>query len=144
MLMRPGGKSGDWRFGDDMERSALAHMPRGAIEPIKQVSAAWTRQLALGPVHETVQNERVVWTKQLRHLHFFRHACFADALEDVVLGHLAAKWQRATLLRNGFDLCPKRYLIIQKRISRGAILSAFIGVMEIFRGCGDPLKPADG
>ena len=40
-----------------MERSAFAYMPRGAVEPIKKVGATWTRQLALGPVHEAVQNE---------------------------------------------------------------------------------------
>src|ERR1700754_2871282 len=53
-LVRPSGKTRDRRFGDDVERSAFAHMPRGAFDPIKQVSAAWTRQLALGPVHEAV------------------------------------------------------------------------------------------
>src|SRR5438128_2618567 len=86
----PGGETRDRRFGDDVERGAFAHMPRGAVEPIKQVRAAWTRQLALGPVHEAVQDERVVRTEQLGHFYGLRHARLADPLEDVVLRYLAA------------------------------------------------------
>jgi hypothetical protein len=113
-------------------------MPCGAIDPIKKMSTARTRQLALGPVHEAVQDERLVRAEQLGHLHFLRQARLSDALEDVVLGYLAAERQRATLRCNGLNLYPKRNLIIEKRVSGGTILSGFIGVMEMFNGCGSP------
>jgi hypothetical protein len=38
------------------------------------------------------------------HLHVLRHAGLADPLEDVILGHLAAERQRATLRCNGLNL----------------------------------------
>jgi hypothetical protein len=58
-LVRPGGETRDRRFGDEVERGAFAHMRRSAVEPIKQVRAAATRQRALGPIHGAVQDERV-------------------------------------------------------------------------------------
>ena len=117
-----------------MERSAFAYMSRGAVYPIEQVGAAWTRQFAFGAVHEAVQNERVVWTEQLGHLHFLRHAGLADPLEDVVLGYLTAGRQRATLRCNGLNLRPKRNLVIQKRVSGGPVFGAFIGVLDMLHG----------
>ena len=98
------------------------------------MGAAGTRQLALRPVHEAVQDERVVRAEQLRHLHLLGHAGLADPLEDVVLGHLAAGRQRAAFRRNSFDLGPQRNLFIQQRVSCGAILRAFIGIMQMFHG----------
>ena len=62
------------RFGDDIKRSPFAHMPRCSVKSIKQMSAAWTGQLAFGPIHETVQDERVMRSEQFGHLHFLRHA----------------------------------------------------------------------
>src|SRR5262245_20800170 len=97
----PGGETRDRRFGDDVKRGALANMPSGAVKRIKQVSAAWTRQLTLGSVHEAVQDERVVRAKQLGHLYVLGHAGLADPLEDVVLGYLAAERQHAALSCNG-------------------------------------------
>ena len=47
-----------------------------------------------------------------------------------------ARRQRAALRCNGLNLCPKRNLIIEKRVSGGTILDAFIGVMKMFHGCG--------
>src|ERR1700722_17161388 len=132
----PSGEARNRRFGDDVERSAFAHMPRGAIEPIKQMGAAWTRQLALGPVHEAVQDERFVRTEQLGHLYRLRHTSLADPLEDVVLWYLATGRESTALRCNGLNLCPKRNLIIEKRVSSGTILGAFIGVMKMFHGCG--------
>src|SRR6516164_6879873 len=115
-----------------MERGAFANMPRGAVEPIKQVGATRAWQLALGSVHEAVQDERVVRTEQLGHLHLLRHAGLADPLEDVVLGYVAPERQRATLRRNGLYLRAQRNLFIQKRVSGGTVLGAFIGVTEMF------------
>src|ERR1700731_2428928 len=132
----PSGEARYRRFGDDVERSAFAHMPRGAIEPIKQMGAAWTRQLALGPVHEAVQDERVMRTEQLGHLYVLRHASLADPLEDVVLRYLATERQCTALGCNGLNLCPKRNLIIEKRVSGGTILDAFVWVLKMFHGCG--------
>jgi hypothetical protein len=43
---------------------------------------------------------------------------------------------RATLHCNGFNLCPERNLSIQKRVSGGTILNAFIRVTEIVHGRG--------
>src|SRR5438067_10150248 len=63
----PGGETRNRRFGDDVERGPFAHMPRGAVEPIEQVRAAWTWQLALGSVHEAIEDERVVWSEELGH-----------------------------------------------------------------------------
>jgi len=34
-FMRPSGETRDRRFGGDVERGALAHMPSGAVESIK-------------------------------------------------------------------------------------------------------------
>src|SRR2546425_9140524 len=87
-------------------------MSRGAVYPIEQVGAAWTRQFAFGAVHEAVQNERVVWTTAGR--------------------------QRATLRCNGLNLCPKRNLVIQKRVSGGPVFGAFIGILDMLHGC--PLR----
>src|SRR5262245_24802917 len=72
-LVRPGGETRDRRFGYDVESGALAHMSRGAIEAIEQVGAAGTWYFALGPVHEAVQDERIVRTEQLGHLDLLRH-----------------------------------------------------------------------
>jgi hypothetical protein len=73
---------------------------------------------------------------QLGHLHLLRHARLADALDDVVLGYLAAEWQRAAFRCNGLNLRPKCNLLIEKHVSGGTILSTFIGVMEMFHGFG--------
>jgi hypothetical protein len=53
-----------------------------------------------------------VRTEHFGQLHVLWHAGLADALEDIILGDLAADWQCATLRCNGLDLCPKRDLII--------------------------------
>lgn len=73
--------------------------------------------------------------EQLRHPDLFRHARFADTLEDVILGHLAAEWQRATPGGNGLNLGPEGNLLVQQRISRGTILGAFVGIVEMLHDC---------
>src|SRR5438093_11712411 len=118
-----------------MERSAFAYMSRGAVYPVEQMGAAWTRQFAFGAVHEAVQNERVVWTEQLGHLHFLRHAGLADPLEDVVFGYLSAGRQRATLRCNGLNLCPTRNRVISQRASGGPVFGAVIGTLAVLLGC---------
>ena len=134
-LVCPGGETRYRRFGDDVQAGALADMPCRTIETVKQVRAARAWQVTLGPVHEAVEDERVVRTKQLGHSYLLRHAGLADPLEDVVFGYLAAERQCAALRGNRLDLSPKRNLIVEKRVSGGTILSAFIGIAEVFHGC---------
>src|SRR5262249_5157692 len=92
--------------------------------------------------HETVQDERVVRTEEVGHPHLFRHAGLANPLEDVILRHLAAGRQRTTLRCDRLDLRPQRDLIVQKRVSGGAIFGTFVGVVEMFHSLlPDAVKP---
>src|SRR5882757_52299 len=133
-LVGPGGETCDRGFGDDVQRSTLAHVPGRTVEPIEQVRAAGARQLALGPVHEAIQDERVVRPEQLGHPDFLRHCMLAYPHEHIILGYLATQRQGAAFGCKRFDLRTKHNLFIQKYVSGGTVLGAFVWVVEMLHG----------
>lgn len=64
-LVRPRDKPRKGRLGDNVERCALTDVARGAINSIKDMGAATTRRLALGPIHEAVKDKGVVLSEQV-------------------------------------------------------------------------------
>src|SRR4029450_9496403 len=106
-------------MGDDDEIQALLDMQRRAIETVEEVRATRTRLLALRPEHEAVDRQRVlVRREELGELEPSRPTCGALALEDIVLGDLAALGQGATLRRHALDMPAQFHLFLQERVAR--------------------------
>jgi hypothetical protein len=69
-------------------------------------------KISLGPIHEAVENERIVRAEQFRHPDALGHARLTDTLEYIVFRDLASHRQRAALRCNGLDLSPKRDFVV--------------------------------
>jgi hypothetical protein len=82
--------------------------------------------------------------EQLRKPHRLRPEMFADPLEGVVLGDLAAGRQGAPHLRHRFCLAAKRDLRIQQAVARRAVCLAFIRESHVGEIAGHGRLPAAG
>src|SRR5215216_4247452 len=133
-FMGPRDETCDRRLRDNVKCRSLAGMPCRAVDSIKQMRAARTRQLALGSIHEAVQNERVVRAEHLGHLYLLRHCILADPLEYIVFRHLATRRQGAAFGCNRFDLGTQCDLFVQQGVSRGTILGAFVRITDMLHG----------
>src|SRR3546814_7034402 len=101
-FMRPRDEAGDRRLRDNIEGCALADVPSSTSHGIEHVGAPRTGTLPLGPIHEAVEDQRVVRAEKLRHADFFGHAVLAETFKYIVLGHLAAGRQTSALRRYRF------------------------------------------
>ena len=72
--------------------------------------------------------------EQLGHPDFLRHSILAYPYERIILGYLAALRQGAAFGCNSFNLGTKSDLVVQKRVSGGTILGAFVRVAEMLHG----------
>jgi hypothetical protein len=120
------------RLCNDDEVDALGGMQRRAVQSVKEVSATWARLGALRPEHEAVDRQRVLARReQLRKLYAPGPATGTSALEDIVLGELAALGQRSALLGDTLDVPAQLHLLLQQGIARLPIGRTFVGEMEM-------------
>jgi len=111
----------DGRARNRYERDALLDVGRFAVPSREQRGAHRTRLLALGPVHVAVDRERLLLPKQTRKV---GGAVFA--LEAVLLGHQAARWEGPALLRHPFDAAPEFDFLGEERVPRKPIFAALV------------------
>jgi len=75
-----------------------------------------------------------VRTEQLGHFDLLRRCILAYPLEYIVPRYLATQRQGAAFGCNSFNLGTKSDLVVQKRVSGGTILGAFVRVAEMLHG----------
>ena len=77
--------------------------------------------LALGPIHEAVNGERLLVTKE-----FSKTKLSVLAIKSVILAHQATRRQRTALLRHSLNVAPEFDFFGQERVARTAVIAAFI------------------
>ena len=83
--------------------------------------------IALGSVHEAVEQDAGIVAEQFGELHLFGPLVGADPFEHEIFGHRTAGRQRAALGGDRLQLAAESDLGIEQRISRGPVFSAFVG-----------------
>ena len=85
----------EWFNTACFERRALPDMTRAAVDRVEHMGAAVARLVALRPEHEAVEDDALLALEQLGQRHPLGALIRADTLEAVILGHRAARRQRA-------------------------------------------------
>src|SRR3546814_20895662 len=104
------GESCDRRPGDHIEGCTLGHRPCRAFNTVEQMRAAGTGAVTLRSEHIAVNQDRREFAEQLGEPDLLGPEVGADALEDIILGHLAAGRKRAANL--GHDLGLTRTSVV--------------------------------
>src|SRR6266700_4836317 len=122
------------RLRDHHEIHTFADMPHRAVERIKEVSAARTRLLSLGPKHEAVDHQRIhAGREELRQPYARRLTVFACRLKDVVFLELSADRQRSAFGCDPLDLPTQLSLLFKQRASRPAVGRALVGEVNVVK-----------
>src|SRR3546814_451901 len=102
-------------------------MPCRAFNTVEQMRAAGTGAVTLRSEHIAVNQDRREFAEQLGEPDLLGPEVGADALEDIILGHLAAGRKRAAHLGHDLGLATERDFGVEQRVARLAIRGAFIG-----------------
>jgi len=113
---------------DETKRRFLQPRLRDGVpfKPVDDRGAHRTGPLHLRAEHEAVGDERVPFAEKLR-----QPDLAFDAVENVVLGGLAARRQLAALRRDALDLAPQLELALQEPVARGAISGTLVGEVHL-------------
>jgi hypothetical protein len=115
------GDARERRLGDYHEIAPLRDVRRVAVQGVEHRGAHRAGARHLGAVHEAVGDERVAPLEELRQPHRSAHG-----FEDVILGHLAAGRQLASLRGDLLGLLAQRQLGFQEAVTSGAILAVLV------------------
>src|SRR3546814_14082954 len=93
-------------------------MPCRAFNTVEQMRAAGTGAVTLRSEHIAVNQDRREFAEQLGEPDLLGPEVGADALEDIILGHLAAGRKRAAHLGHDLGLAQARDFGVEQRVSR--------------------------